>query len=271
MRLGISSYTFVWAAGVPKFEQPRKPLTHAELLQKAIDLGIQVVQIADNMPLDRLSVKEIDRLLGQARDHNLSLEAGTCGFDPQHLFRYLDLAIQLRSPFLRVVMDAAGVHVTADQAVAVLREILPAFQQQNICLAIENHDRLRAKALAEIIERAGGEGVGICLDTANSLGCGEDVFTVLRTLAPWVVNVHLKDFVAKRLPHQKGFVIEGCPAGFGALNFPLLFDELRRLPHDVNAILELWPSPEDTIEASIAKEDAWAQQSVSFLRQYVAE
>jgi 3-oxoisoapionate decarboxylase len=271
MRLGISSYTFVWAAGVPGYEAPLSALSHEGLLTKALDLGVNVVQIADNMPLDRLSAKEMDRLADQAREQGLSIEVGTCGFEPDHLQRYLVIAARFGSPFLRVVMDAGGTHITAEQALSTLQQVLPAFRSHNICLAIENHDRLKAKSLAEIIQRAGPDGLGICLDTANSLGCGEDVFTVLRTLAPWVVNVHIKDFVPRRLPHQKGFMVEGCPAGQGALDFPALFTELRRLPHDPNAILELWPSPESSMDASIAKENAWAKQSIDFLRQFIAQ
>ena len=58
MRLGVGSYTFVWAVGVPGFEQPQQPLTAAKLLELAAELGIGVVQIADNLPLDRLSGAE---------------------------------------------------------------------------------------------------------------------------------------------------------------------------------------------------------------------
>jgi sugar phosphate isomerase/epimerase len=270
MLLGLSSYTFVWAAGVPGYEPPAAPLTHEGLLNKAVDHGVRVVQIADNTPLDRLSAIEIDRLAAQAAERNIAIEVGTCGFDPRHLEEYLQLATRFHSPLLRVVMDTDGSHITSDRAVAILKQVLPAFRKSHVCLAIENHDRLRAASLAQIIERS-GEGVGICLDTANSLGCGEDVFTVLRTLARWVVNVHIKDFIARRLPHKKGFTIEGCPAGQGALDFPALFAELRRLPHDPNIILELWPAPEDSVEASIAKENAWTRQSIDFLRQYVAD
>jgi 3-oxoisoapionate decarboxylase len=271
MRLGISSYTFVWAVGVPGYEAPRAALNYEGLLTKATELGVKVVQIADNMPLDRLSSLERDYLAGQARERGLLIEVGTCGFNPILLEHYLEIATCLDSPFVRVVMNTGGKHVTADQAVNVLNQVLPAFRRQNVCLAIENHDRLAAKSLAEIIERAGGEGVGICLDTANSLGCGEDVWTVLRSLSQWIVNVHIKDFTARRLPHQKGFVIEGCPAGQGVLDLPALFAELRRTPHELNAILELWPSPENSLEASIAKENVWARQSIDVLRQFIAE
>ena len=271
MRLGISSYTFVWAAGVPGYELPRAPLTHEQLLRRAVDLGVKVVQIADNMPLERLSAREIDRLARLAGELGLSLEVGTCGFDPSHLLNHLELAARLGSPILRVVMDQEGVHVTGDQAVGVLKQVLPAFQEKQVGLAIENHDRLSARTLAQVIERAGGRGVGICLDTANSLGCGEDVWTVFRTLSPWILNVHVKDFVARRHPHNKGFVIDGCPAGQGVLEIPELIASLQRSPNDPNVILELWPAPEATIDASIAKEEAWTRQSIRFLRNYVLE
>src|SRR6476660_3552559 len=139
MRLGISSYTFIWAAGVPGYEPPRKKLTHAELLQKASDLRVQVVQIADNMPLDLLSAREIDQLAGGAQERGLSLEMGACGFERKHLERYLGLSVRVHSPLLRVVLDTPGVHVTTDEAVSVLKQVLPEFQRQNVCLAIENH------------------------------------------------------------------------------------------------------------------------------------
>src|SRR5947199_328883 len=129
MRLGISSYTYVWAARVPGYPAPGKPLTAAGLhtyvwaarvpgypapgkpltaaglLEKAAELGVDVVQIADNLPLDRLSSAEIDELASQARDRKLRLEVGTCGIEPGHLRTYLNLAASLHSPLVRVVID----------------------------------------------------------------------------------------------------------------------------------------------------------------------
>jgi hypothetical protein len=40
---------------------------------------------------------------------------------------------------------------------------------------------------------------------------------------------------------------------------------------DPNVILELWPPPEATVSQTIANEDAWAAQSVVYLRRYIAE
>lgn len=269
MRLGLSSYAFVWAAGVPGYPQPPRPLNAEDLLDKALELGVRVVQIADNLPLDRLSDSALASLAQRANRVQIDLEVGTCGIEPQHLHNYLAIATRLGSPLLRIVLDTDAVQPSPQEAIALLREVLPAFRRAGVCLAIENHDRFPAAVLAEIVECSGSDGLGICLDTANSLGCGEDVHSVLRALGPWVVNVHIKDFLPRRLPHKKGFTIEGCAAGQGALDIPRLLAELRAFHRDPNCILELWPAPEATNEASIAKEDAQARKSIAYLRQYI--
>src|SRR5262245_18374967 len=149
-----------------------------------------------------------------------------------------------------------------------LEEVLADFRRAGVCLAIENHDRFPASVLADLLKHA-GECVGVCLDTANSLACGEDVHTILRMLAPWVVNVHIKDFFVHRLPHKKGFVVEGRRAGCGVLNIAAVIEDLHTAGRDPNLILELWPPPEPTIEESIVKEDAWARESIDYLRNFL--
>jgi sugar phosphate isomerase/epimerase len=268
MRLGISSYTFVWAIGVPGYPQPVRPLTADDLLDKAIDLGLKVVQIADNLPLHRLSYGELDRLADRAAKQHIDVEVGTAGLVPDHLREYLSIAVRLHSPFLRVVIDSDDSQPSPYAAAQMLEEVLPDFRRAGVCLAIENHDRFPASILAGLLKRA-GDGVGICLDTANSLACGEDVHTVLRVLAPWVVNVHIKDFFIQRLPHKKGFIVEGRRAGCGVLNIAAVIEDLRMASRDPNLILELWPPPEPTIDESIAKEDAWARESIRYLRDFV--
>jgi 3-oxoisoapionate decarboxylase len=271
MRLGISSYTYVWSVGMPGYPQPRKPLTAEGLLAKAVELGVRVVQIADNLPLDRLSAAEVEGLASLAAEHGISVEVGTAGIDPDHLRTYLQLALRLRSTLVRAVVDTDASQPTPDEIVASLHEVLPDFSQAGIWLALENHDRLTAANMVHIIERCRGHKLGICLDTANSIGCGEDIATLLRTLGPWIVNVHLKDYCARRLPHKKGFLIEGCPAGVGIVDIPPLLAAVERFGHDPNIILELWPAPEATIEQSVVKEEAWASESIKYLRQFVSE
>lgn len=63
-----------------------------------------------------------------------------------------------------------------------------------------------------------------------------------------------------------GFDIEGRPFGEGSLPLEWM---LQQLPSNCKtAILEQWTPPEENIAKSIEKELAWAEQSISFLKNY---
>jgi sugar phosphate isomerase/epimerase len=265
MRLGLSSYAFTWAVGVPG-QTPVRPLAATDLIERASELGVYVVQYADNMPLDRLSTEELEDLERRATELGISIEVGTRGIDHDHLRGYLRLAERLKSPIVRIVIDTPGRQPSEDDVVQGLRGIVPEFERAGVCLAIENHDRFKARVLAGIIERLGSECVGICLDTVNSFGALEGPEVVLDVLKPHVVNLHVKDFAVARASHMMGFAVEGRPAGQGHLDVPWLLDELRGLEWDLNAILELWTPPEKSLSATIDKEAAWAAASIEYLR-----
>jgi hypothetical protein len=68
-----------------------------------------------------------------------------------------------------------------------------------------------------------------------------------------------------------GFSIEGRPAGSGQLNVPDLLEKLSGSCPESNAILELWPPEQNTLQETIRLEHAWASQSISYLRRYIAD
>lgn len=271
MRLGIGSYTFGWAVGVPGFPAPADPLTSMGLLDKASATGVRVVQIADNLPLHPLSNDELAALRQSAQERGLTLEIGTRGIALDHLRHYLQIARRLESSLLRIVVDTVEHQPTQSEIVAILSTIASEAQQHGVTLAIENHDRFPAATLLEIFRRVDHRAVGLCFDTANSLGCMEGADQVLSLLGEHVVNVHVKDVRVSRLPHRFGFVVEGRPAGEGDLNIPQLLHRLRALGRDPNVIVELWPAPEKTMLATIEKESRWADQSIRYLRQFITD
>lgn len=268
MRLGISSYTYNWECGIPGYPPPRR-LTAAALLERAAELGVDLVQIADNLPLHELGEAELAELVRRARGLGVGIEAGTRGIAPDHLLLYLRLAERVGSPILRTVIDTEAHRPSPDETVATLRGVMGSFESAGVTLAIENHDRFRAATLLEILERTGSPRAGVCFDTVNSFGCGEGPDAVLAALAPHVVNLHVKDYAVSRLPHGRGFLIEGRPAGQGQLDIPAVLGKLREAGRDVNAILELWSMPEAEVSRAIEKEAAWAQESIRYLRTVV--
>ncbi len=271
MRLGISSYTYPWAIGVPGYPAPAHPMTPLVLLDRAVALGVRTVQIADYMPLHLLSDAEVDALRRQADERRLEIELGTAGIERVQLIRYLDLAVRLRAKLLRTVTDTATHRPSPSETVHLLGPIVPELTRRGVTLALENHDRFNAPTLRRIVDDLGSPYVTVCLDTANSLGCSEGPDVVLETLGPRTSCLHVKDYTIRRLPHRFGFLIEGAPAGRGNLDLPHWLTRLREMGRDVSVILEQWPSPEITIEATIEKEADWAKQGAAYLRQLIPD
>ena len=65
MKLGIGVYTYMWWIGM-NGAWPDKPMSAVDLLRKAHDLDIRVVQMGPNLPLLKLSEQEIDHVIKQA-------------------------------------------------------------------------------------------------------------------------------------------------------------------------------------------------------------
>jgi sugar phosphate isomerase/epimerase len=263
VKLGISSYTFGWAVGVPGHEPPRK-LDEHDLLEKARAHGVKLLQVGDNIPLDTFDPERLRRLAARAAGENVELEMGARGLTAKRVATYATIARRLGARLIRFVVDDADYHPSPDTIVWILREVTPLLN--GLTLAIENHDRFSAKTLRSIIETAGSERIGVCLDTANSLGAGEGIDIVAAVLAPATVNLHIKDFSIERFPHLMGFSVSGRPAGGGLLDIPSVLKQLAPFGRCATAVLELWTPPEAELEHTIAKEAAWAAQSIAHLK-----
>ncbi|NMC37628.1 MAG: TIM barrel protein [Bacteroidales bacterium] len=268
MRLGLSSYTYTWAIGVPGSE-PENPMLLCQLLEKAEASGIDLVQIADNLPVEKLKSEELELLAYYSVEKGISIEMGGRGLTPEHTMKCLKTAEHIGSPILRMVIDAANYEPEIPDIKAILKELEPELKSRRIRLAIENHDRLKAREFEDIIQSAGSEWIGICLDSVNSMGAGEGFETVSEILIPYTFNLHIKDFAILRAPHKMGLVIEGRPAGKGMLNIPDLIRRTSATGLCNSAILELWTPPEIDIEATILKEEEWAGESIRYLKSVV--
>lgn len=164
----------------------------------------------------------------------------------------------------------AGTRCDAAQlasAEAAIREIMPVLERSNVVLAVENNEAFSAAEYAALVERLGSPFVGICIDTANSVGRPELLETVLTHLAPHAVMLHAKDFSIRRVDTRMGLEVVGEPAGQGLVDFDRVFGELRECGRaDISVIIEHWPPFAGTIQRTVELENAWLTESVRFLR-----
>jgi 3-oxoisoapionate decarboxylase len=264
-RLGIGSYTYAWAAGVSG-HPPERPLTPFDLIDRAAEQQIGVVQMADNLPLHHLPDPELLRIGAYAAEKGIELETGTRDIRPAHLKNYIRISRLLNVSLLRTVIDTADFHPTPEEAIKTIRESIDDLESANVCMAIENHDRFKSAVLAAMIRELDSPRVGICLDTVNSMGAGEGVETVVGNLAPHTMNLHIKDFTVKRVPNLMGFTVEGTPAGQGMLDVPYILQKLAPYAKCRSAILEFWLPFENDLQTTLEKEKRWTQDSLQYLK-----
>lgn len=246
-------------------------MTEKELIERAVSLEMQCLQIGDNLPLHNFSTTRINALKEMILRNGLRIEIGARGLRAESLSRYLRICQDLGAPLLRFVIDSPGYQPPADEVTGLLRDFLPALEKAKITLGIENHDRFKAKELALIMEALGSDSVGICLDCVNSIGAGEGLEYVADLLSPYTVNLHIKDFTIERLPHQMGFTVSGAPAGKGMTNIPLLMEYLANYGRCQSAVLEQWVPWQNSLDETIQKEKEWAEEGILYLKQHLCQ
>ncbi len=265
MILGISSFTFGWAIG-PNNHSPVKPMTESDLVAHAVRWGLPCLQIGDNLPFHSFTDERLNTLKEIVTKHQLRIEVGARGLTAKNLVDYLTISHHLKAPLLRFIIDGPEHEPRSSDVVHLIKDFLPELKKANITLGIENHDRFKAKELAAMMEAVGSEHVGICLDCVNSMGAGEGLEYVAEVLAPYTVNLHIKDFMIERIPSKMGFTISGARAGTGMTNVPMLMEKLANYNRCQSAVLEQWvPWQQDLIQ-TIEQENKWAEDGVRFLK-----
>jgi sugar phosphate isomerase/epimerase len=267
MKLGINSYTFMWAIGFPGATPPA-PLTALGLLDKARQLGVRLVQTGPNLSF--ASEEEFQVFFHAAQAQNITLELGTRGLETDHLVRWTERCAQAGARLLRTIPEIMGETPSPEAAVQYLIAIRPELERFNVTLGLEN-GKIPCRNLRQIIAQVESPRIGVVLDMVNSLAVPEGWREVTQVLAPYTVCLHFKDFTMRRAWHMMGFICEGCPAGKGQLDMQWLLEALRLARDDFNVILELWPPQQPTLAETIALEQAWAVESIQFLRQFIPE
>lgn len=261
MQLGLSSYAYGWAVaqGLDCFDE------HT-LLDRARGFGLSLVQFGDHIPLVQFDRARLQRLRSRAQDEGITLETGGRTLTPENLRAHIALCENMNSRLLRFVIDGEGFEPAPQEVVAIVRAQVSRLEGSGVTLGIENHDRLGVRVLSRIVEEVGSACVGVCLDTANSLGAGEGLQEVLQVLARDTVSLHLKDFCIRRVAWQMGFEIRGCAAGQGMMDAPSVVAHVALEGRCASAVVETWAPAQPGAPDALEVERQCARASVEYLR-----
>src|ERR1700678_2154796 len=108
----------------------------------------------------------------------------------------------------------------------------------NLKIAIENHSGdMQARELKSLVEAAGKDYVGVCLDAGNPLWTLEDPHLTLETLYPYVLTTHVRDTAVWRVP--EGAAVAWVRMGDGNVGIAEFVAKLRRLRPELPITLEI--------------------------------
>jgi len=258
MAIGVSSYAYRWAVQLGRLD----PFS---LLDRSHKAGAEVVQICENLPLDRLPGKILRDLAREATELGLILEIGIKGSHAEHLRHSLDIARPLGVRLFRLVLTEDGGKTPLAEFEAIIKSIVPVLHATGVTLAIENHFELHPAELAQLIKAINDPLVGVCLDPLNSLSRLVGPAETIAILATLAVSVHIKDGRAMR--QNTGFYIGGCPLGEGLLDVPGLLMAVRTAGQSPNLLVESWMDRLDSESATLTQEEAWVSHGIAYLRQ----
>ena len=197
----------------------------------------------------------------------MDLELGMNGLYPESLARHLELAGILGASFVRIVLGGA---TTRPDAVDTIRRMLPAVEERNLHIGIENHFDLGTEDLVAIVDELNHPRVGMIFDSTNALGFAEKPRQTLALMGSRIVSSHIKDYLVRKV--EAGYLISGATLGEGQLGFEEILSMLLRANPSTTLILEMTIRRDDTwpIEQVIAWERDAIERSAAALQETMA-
>ena len=133
--------------------------------------------------------------------------------------------------FLGTSADRTGstpMEAHIENTVKVLRAVRSQVVDAGIKIAVENHSGdMQAWELKNLIEEAGKDFVGACLDTGNPIWAVEDPMVTLDVLAPYTLTTHVRDAVVYE--HPRGAAAQWVALGDGSIDFHAFFKRFAQL------------------------------------------
>ncbi len=247
--IGLSLFSFGYLGGFARRaqEQDRAVLSVDQLIGLARRHDLSGIEL----PLERcypgLPASSLARLQRQVTDAGLFLSIDAEVVDDGSLPATLEAAARFGERFVRVKLSKtlggnrylshADPEAWFDETLRRLQCVAPIARDRGVVLAIENHQDVTSHELLRLIEAVGDDALGVNLDTGSVLATCEDPVAFAQAVAPWVRNLHLKDYRLVRGPD--GFRLVRCALGEGVVDFAEIVRVMARARPDVRASIEL--------------------------------
>ncbi len=220
--------------GVDLFSIRSQGWTPFQYLDYCAKQGVEVVHFSEIRFIGNLEEENLKRVRAHAEKVGIEVEIGMRSICPtskmfdasqgtaeEQLIRMMRSANVVGSRIVRCVLGSSadrmpplGIEGNIENTVKVLRAVRSRVLDAGLKIAIENHaGDMQARELKMLIEEAGKDFVGACLDSGNPVWAIEDPHLTLETLAPYVVTSHVRDSAV--WPAPKGASVAWTRMGDG--------------------------------------------------------
>lgn len=262
MAYGISTYAYFWRVSA----RAPEPMGLPEMLRDTAELGGEGFQICDYAPIESYDAAQLADVRATADDLGLTLELGTRGIGPQHLLKYLDMAGELGATLVRSMLNTVDHRPDTAEAEALLKQAVPRYADAGVTLGLETYEQVATDDLVSVVRAVDDPHLGIVLDPGNSVARLERPADVVAATAPYVVNIHVKDFAFTRRDGWVGFTYAGCPLGEGLLDYDAMIAAVGPGDRGINQIVEHWlPWQDEGYDATARLEHQWTQHGINTL------
>ena len=266
--IGLCVYGIAYIAGFAGRGTPRanpRPLDAIGVLELAAQFGLNAVEL----PFGYIHPQEDEAILRayceQASEKGLRVISAGLPIEVEPFRRHLALCQRLGITTVRCVLSSVlcgdrrpiggleGWQRHLDEKIGILKELAPIAEDAGVRIGVENHQDATSADLVYLCQTVNSPNVGVTLDTGNPLAVAEDPVEFARTILPYLVHVHLKDYRMTASP--EGYRIFHCAIGAGVVDYPALFD-LFRTKDDLVCNIEMAALGERHIR--LLTEEYWA-------------
>ena len=262
--IGLSTYSFFWQHS----DRAPTPLDLPAMLHRTHELDAQVFQICDYLPILGYSDADLRNLKAQADDLGITLELGTRGISNVILSTFLRLAELLGAKVIRSMVNSGDQRPTLTEAQTLLKQSLPAYEAAGVTIALETYEQIKSRDLVSLVEAVGSKSLGICLDPANCVAALEHPNDVIDRCAPYVANIHVKDFAFTRRGGWVGFTLEGADLNKGLLDYGHLMKTVDPESRGINRVIEHWLPWQDNFDETCRLENLWNANNLAYMRNF---
>jgi sugar phosphate isomerase/epimerase len=248
--------------GLDVFSLRSQGLSAIQILEFCAARGVGVVHFSEPRLLGATEPGALRDVRASAEGLGIALEVGMLSICPgatifnaaagpaeAQLSQAIDLAVALGSPLVRCVVGSfrdrvreGGIERRIEETLAVIGAVRSRAGDAGVKLAVENHaGDMQARELKMLVEQAGSDLVGVCLDAGNAFWAMEDPRVALETLAPYVLTSHTRDTAVR--PTPDGAEVAWTRMGDGNIGIDQYLDRLHALRPDLPVMLEIIVMP----------------------------